>query len=331
MDVHLPNMLHPNWEYERVWPVLNSQSQKCQTKKKTESFPAYEIASARGSMIFKSFCSEDAASTDLLHRSRPRLRVQPSIVAKFEQNQKGNNTLQPCKELKKVFFQEQLSTDIILSVPSMIKAVGTLQDSQNRTYSPLSKRSSLTAVQGYNGQLPCSQLPDGVFGIFKPPAPRCTGQWQLCHSEAGTLQHLQSGYCKDKPKNRAFFSPVITMAAASSKPFQSHFQLVGQLILYPRSRMTVLREMLTCVETWFVSINRLVIAVEVSQSIEGPKGTQVMLYMCVCKSNGWTMPSLSCSTCVERGKNAADAASIWIQWIGENYWKPWLIPWGKLP
>ena len=77
---------------------------KSARQKKTESFPAYEIASARGSMIFKSFCSEDAASTDLLHRSRPRLRVQPSIVAKFEQNQKGNNTLQPCKELKKVFF-----------------------------------------------------------------------------------------------------------------------------------------------------------------------------------------------------------------------------------
>lgn len=82
-------------------------------KKNTESFPAYEIASARGSMIFKSSCSEDAASTDLFHRTRPMPRVQPSIVAKFEQNQKGNNTLQPCKELKKVFFQEQLSTDII--------------------------------------------------------------------------------------------------------------------------------------------------------------------------------------------------------------------------
>ena len=77
---------------------------KVPDKKKTESFPAYEIASARGSMIFKSSCSEDAASTDLLHRSRPMPRVQPSIVAKFEQNQKGNNTLQPCKELKKVFF-----------------------------------------------------------------------------------------------------------------------------------------------------------------------------------------------------------------------------------
>ena len=253
------------------------------------------------------------------------------LLQSLNRIRRGITLSNPAKNWRRCFFQEQLSTDIILSVPSMIKAVGTLQDSQNRTYSPLSKRSSLTAVQGYNGQLPCSQLPDGVFGIFKPPAPRCTGQWQLCHSEAGTLQHLQSGYCKDKPKNRAFFSPVITMAAASSKPFQSHFQLVGQLILYPRSRMTVLREMLTCVETWFVSINRLVIAVEVSQSIEGPKGTQVMLYMCVCKSNGWTMPSLSCSTCVERGKNATDAASIWIQWIGENYWKPWLIPWGKLP
>lgn len=76
--------------------------------------------------------------------------------------------------------------------------------------------------------------------------------------------------------------------AASSKPFQSkHFQLVGQLILYPRSRMTVLREMLTCVETWLVSINRLVITLEVSQSIEGPKGTQVLLYMCVCVQVQW--------------------------------------------
>ena len=86
---------------------------------------------------------------------------------------------------------------------------------------------------------PCSQLPDGVFGIFKTQAPRCTGHWQLCLIAilSHAPMHVQPGYCKDKPKNRAFFSPAITMAA-SSRSFESkQFQLVWQLIRYPRSNM----------------------------------------------------------------------------------------------
>ena len=82
-------------------PSTNAQYQKGTKQKKIESFPAYEIVLAKGSVLFKSLASEDAASTDPLHRSRPMLRVRPSMVAKLvqslckacaklEQNQKGN-------------------------------------------------------------------------------------------------------------------------------------------------------------------------------------------------------------------------------------------------